>query len=277
MTSPKLAIATDNGRYYTDPNPAYDGALYPSVTNVLSTINKPALVPAAAKEVAEHAMATLPALVKASRDPKTAKAALTELKGRARVVWDIAANRGTEVHNCADAHLLGLPLPEVSQEILGYFDQYLRFLKDFGVNVDEDLVASEASVVNRTIGYAGTLDFLIMLLTTLDPEPTLWLIDVKTSAKHPVTQLWPEYPYQVAALAHAETIWLPNGQEEPMPRAQRCGILNLRENGYALMEVEAGGQQFATFKAALTLTRGLHAQKLGKVVALPARVETAVA
>lgn len=277
MTSPKQAIPTDHGRYYVDPNPAFDGAKYPSVTNVLSTIAKPALVPAAAKEVAEHAMATLPALVKASRAPETAKAALKELKERARVVWDIAANRGTEVHALGDAHLQGLSLPEASDEIHGYFNQYLRFLEDFGVDVDRDLVASEASVVNRTVGYAGTMDFLIMLLTSLDPEPTLWLVDMKTSAKHPVTQLWPEYPYQVAALRHAEKIWLPNGQEEPMPRAQRCGILNLRPNGYALMPVEAGAQEFAAFKAALTLTKGLHAQRLGKTAATPTRAVTAVA
>ena len=73
MTSPKQAVATDNGRYYVDQNPEFDGAMYPSVINVLSNIAKPALVPAAAKEVAEHAMATLPTLVKASRDPENAR------------------------------------------------------------------------------------------------------------------------------------------------------------------------------------------------------------
>jgi hypothetical protein len=281
VTSPKLAIATNNGRYYTDPNPAFDGALYPSVTNVLSNIAKPALVPAAAKEVAEYAMATLPALVKASRNSEDAEAALKELKSRARVVWDAAAQRGTWVHDLAEAHLLGLPKPEIpavsAEEVEAYFQQYLQFIDDFGIDFEADMVASEASVVNRTVGYAGTMDVLFMLLTQLDPEPVLWLIDVKTSAKHPVTQLWQEYPYQLAALRHAEKLWIPNGTEEPMPFAARCGILNLRPKGYALMAVEAGVQEFATFKSALALTRGLHSQKLPKNQVLPVRSEKAVA
>lgn len=267
MTSPRLAVETDRGRYYTDQNPEFAGARYPSVTNVLSTsVAKPQLVLAAAREVAEYAMAILPVLVKASRDPDASKAALKDLKSRAKVVWGWAAERGTQVHALADAHQLGLPEPETTDEIRAYFRQYLRFLEDFTVDLSRDLVASEASVVNRTVGYAGTLDILIMLLTDLDPEPVLWLLDLKTSAKHPVTQLWPEYPLQLAGLKHAEHVWLPNGMEEPLPRAQRCGILNLRPNGYALMPLEAGAQEFAAFKSALATTRYLHGQDLADIV-----------
>lgn len=277
MTSPKQAIATDNGRYYTDPNPAFDGALYPSVTNVLSNIAKPALVPAAAKEVAEHAMATLPALVKASRDPEAAKTALRELKSRAEVVWGLAADRGTQIHALAEAHLLGLPLPECEADIRTYFEQYLKFMADFGVNPDEDVAASEASVVNRTVGYAGTMDILLWLRTEKYPDRSLWLLDAKTSAKSSRLTTYSEYPLQLAALRHAETMWLPNGLEEPMPRAEHCGILNLRRGGYALMEVDAGPVEFAAFKAFLAGTRYLHSQKLPKIEVLPARSEKAVA
>lgn len=278
MTSPRLATETNNGRYYADPNPAFAGALYPSVTNVLGTsVAKPQLVPAAAREVAEYAMAILPVLVKASQDPESSKAALKDLKSRAKVVWGWAAERGTQVHALADAHQLGLPEPETTDEIRAYFRQYLRFLEDFAVDLSRDLVASEASVVNRTVGYAGTLDILVMLLTDLDPEPVLWLLDLKTSAKHPVTQLWPEYPLQLAGLRHAEHLWLPNDLEEPMPRAQRCGILNLRPKGYALIPVEAGTREFAAFKSALTTTRYLHAQELDCTPAQPAADVRAVA
>lgn len=274
MTSPRLAIATDNGRYYTDPNPAFAGAHYPSVTNVLGTgIAKPQLVPAAAREVAEYAMAILPVLVKASQDPEASKAALKDLKSRAKVVWGWAAEHGTQVHALADAYQLGLPEPEATDEIRAYFQQYLRFLEDFAVDLSRDMVASEASVVNRTVGYAGTLDILVMLLTNLDPEPVLWLLDLKTSAKHPVTQVWPEYPLQLAGLRHAEHLWLPNNMEEPMPRAQRCGILNLRPNGYALIPLEAGVQEFAAFKSALATTRYLHGQDLaGSAPAKPSNL-----
>lgn len=277
MTAPKLAVATDQGRYYTDPNPAFDGALYPSVTNVLSNIAKPALVPAAAKEVAEHAMATLPALVKASRDPESAKVALRELKSRAEVVWGLAADRGTQIHALADAHLLGLALPECTPDVMAYFRQYLRFLTEFGVDPSRDLEASEASVVNRAVGYAGTFDVLMWLHTDRDPGRALWLLDTKTSAKSARLKLYSEYPLQLAALRNAETVWLPNGMEEPMPRVSRCGILNLRQGGYALMEVDAGPQEFAAFKAFLAGTRYLHSQTLPKTEVLPGRSEKAVA
>lgn len=277
MTTPKLAVATDQGRYYADPNPAFDGAMYPSVTNVLSVISKPALVPAAAKEVAEYAMASLPRLVKASRDPETAVEALKDLKSRAEVVWGMAADRGTQVHTLADAHSLGLPLPEAPPEVHAFFKQYLRFLKDFGVDVDRDVVASEASVVNRTVGYAGTMDTLISLRTRSYTGTRLGLVDVKTSTKSARLKLYPEHPMQLAALRHGEMIWLPNGMEEPMPYAEQCWILNLRPNGYALMPVEAGAQEFAAFKAALALTRFLHSQKLGKAEALPAETVKAAA
>lgn len=277
MTTPRLAVETDNGRFYTDPNPAFDGAMYPSVTNVLSVINKPALVPAAAKEVAEYAMASLPRLVKASRDPDAASEALRDLKSRARVMWDAAADRGTRVHALIEARALGLPLPEEEPEILAYFSQFERFCREFGVDLARDVVVYETSVVNRTVGYAGTLDMIVNLCTDQDPGPVPWLLDFKTSAKRARTDLFSEFPLQLAGLRHAETVWLRSGLEEPMPRVARCGILNLRQRGYALMPVEAGAQQFAMFKAALTLTRGMHAQKLNKVEALPASGMKAVA
>jgi hypothetical protein len=160
---------------------------------------------------------------------------------------------------------------------MAYFQQYLQFLADFGVDSEDDLEASEASVVNRTVGYAGTFDILAWLHTDRDPDRTLWLLDAKTSAKSSRLTLYGEYPLQLAGLRHAEAMWLPNGQEEPMPRAARCGILNLRRGGYALMEVEAGVQEFAAFKSALALTRYLHSQKLPKTEVLPSRSEKAVA
>ena len=100
-------------------------------------------------------------------------------------MWGLAADRGTQVHALADAHMLGLPLPESTPEIMAYFEQYLRFLADFGVDPDEDLEASEASVVNRAVGYAGTFDLLAWLYTDRDPDRALWLLDAKTSANRP--------------------------------------------------------------------------------------------
>src|SRR5581483_7910276 len=64
VTDPKLAVATDNGRYYRDPAGGPDLI---SVTNVIDTcVNKPVLVPWAAKVTAEYVMANLPTIVRRS-------------------------------------------------------------------------------------------------------------------------------------------------------------------------------------------------------------------
>ena len=60
MTSPVHAHDTDNGRYYTHPQ---TGEQLVSITNVLSSIAKPALVPAAVKITAETAADLVPLLV----------------------------------------------------------------------------------------------------------------------------------------------------------------------------------------------------------------------
>lgn len=266
MTAPKQAVATDRGRFYTDPNPEFDGAMYPSVTNVLATgVAKPALVPWAAKVVAEYAFSILPRLVKASRDPKARIKALKDLKSRAKYVSEEAANRGTRVHAAAEAHELGAPMVN-DPEIAGFVEQYLRFIADFQVDLDRDVEASEASVVHRTAGYAGTMDSLMWLPTGPDCVRELWLIDRKTSATRPANSAFPEHVMQLAALRNAETVWLPNGFEAPMPLAQRCAVLNLRENTYALLELPADAKAFAAFKSALATTRYLHGLDLKGIV-----------
>lgn len=280
MTSPRLAIDTDRGRYYEDPNPAFAGARYPSVTNVCGTaIAMPALTPWAAGEVAEYAFANLPHLVKAAEDPKLRAVALKELKNRARDIATKAADRGTRLHTFAEANLLGLTPPDPDPEVAPYVRQYLRFIDDFGVSLDR-VEASEGSVVNRTVGYAGTLDFLLWLPTGPNGDLELWLIDAKTSLKRPRLQIFPEHVFQLAALRNAEKLWLAAGSVEPetdLPRAARCGVLNLRPRGYALIEVDAGPKAFAAFRAALTVTKFLHALELPKSEIRPAQVEKAVA
>lgn len=280
MTSPRLAIDTDYGRYYEDPNPAFAGARYPSVTNVCGTaIAKPALTPWAAGEVAEYAFEQLPMIVKASEDPKQRAEALKLIKGRARDIASKAADRGTRVHAYAEADLLGLTPPPVDPDVALYVQQYRRFIKDFGV-VPESVEASEASVVNRTVGYAGTMDFLLWLVTDRSDKPELWLIDAKTSLKRPRLQTFPEHVFQLAALRHAERMWMPPGSkvaEVDMPMAARCGVLNLRQRGYALVEIDAGPKAFAAFRAALTVTKFLHALELPTGEVRPARAEKAVA
>lgn len=258
MTTPKLAVATDNGRYYNDPNPAYDGARYPSVTNILGTgVSKPVLVPWAAKITAERAMETVGALMKASRDPEQRELAIRDLKAHVRRVSETAAELGSRVHDAAEKHNLGLPMGE-DEDVEAFAVQYLAWLDSWGVDLTTDLEAAEASVVDRDAGFGGTFDLLIWLCSGIDRARELWLIDFKTSSTRGADSVFPEHVMQLAALRHAPTVWLPHGLEAPMPKAQRAAVLNLRRGAHALMEVRADRAAFDGFLGALATTKYLH-------------------
>lgn len=260
MTTPRLAVATESGRYYADPNPAYDGALYPSVTNIIDTVvNKTRLVPWSAEIAAAYAMNHLDDLVGADKSPKARSAMIKQITAQAGTVRDDAADLGTRVHDAVDAHNLGLPTA-TDAEVAPFLAQYRRFLDEWSVNLTEDLEASEVSVVHRGYGYAGTLDLLLWLRSGPRRARELWLIDGKSSISRPATNVYESHVLQLAALRHAQTAWLPSGFEAPMPMADRTGVLNLRRGTFALMEVEADQDAFGAFLSAIPTARWLHSK-----------------
>jgi hypothetical protein len=282
MTSPRHAESTAQGRYYTHP---VTHQQLVSVTNVLSVgCAKPALVPWAGKIVAEKTWTVLPRLVSASRAREDCRPApipknwlpcgkcfgcLTrELKGEVTVARDKAADLGTRIHALAEAHLLSRPMPP-DEEAAPYVKQYERFLADFDIDLTRDVEATELTVANPALGYAGTLDILLQLRldgfsegkVKLLPDNgrALWLIDLKTSATRPATSTYPEYALQLAALRHANEVWLPDDTVAPMPRGiTGAACLNLRKTTYALIPLPTGTAEFAAFKGSLALTNWMH-------------------
>ncbi len=189
MTNPKYATATDKGRYYLLPG----GENFPSVTNVLdAAFNKPVLVPWAAKVTAEAFWDRLPAAVLASMRGDTARTDfLKAVKGQVRVVKDTAADLGTRVHAGAEAKLLGKG-GTLEPDVEPFVAQFIRWLTAFQVDLEEDIEAAEATIINRAHGYAGTGDIWAWLHLTPELEWTpndrrLWLIDVKTSSTRPAS------------------------------------------------------------------------------------------
>jgi hypothetical protein len=282
MTSPRHAEATAQGRFYVHP---VTGQQLVSVTNVLSVgCAKPALVPWGAKVVTEKAWEVLPRMVTASRQHADCRPARTpkdwvpcgrcygcltrEVKGEVTVARDKAADLGTRIHALAEAHLLGKPMPP-DEEAAPYVVQYERFLADFDIQVDRDVEATELTVANPALGYAGTLDILLRLRldgfiegkVKLLPgdERALWLIDLKTSATRPATSTYPEYALQLAALRHATEMWLPDDTVTPMLRGiTGAACLNLRKTTYALIPLPTGPAEYAAFKGSLALTKWMH-------------------
>lgn len=262
--SPKHAVPTQKGRYYVDPADPKVRLL--SVTNALSTaIGKPALISWAARTVAEEAVDRVVALVKRSRtDPA---GAVKWLAGSPYAKRDAAAKLGSDVHGVAERHALGVDIGEQPADVLAMVEQYLAFRADYQPTYE----ATELTVAHRGLRYAGTLDAVVVL-----PDGRRLCIDYKTSSTRDVASCYPEFALQLAAYRYAETGWLDDGTEVKVPEVDGCAVLNLRPNGYALIEVDAGPATFAAFCHALALAQWLLEvgdKSIGGRVALPAPVD----
>lgn len=212
---------------------------YPSVTSVLGTaIAKPGLIPWAARVSAQ---ATADALAGGAL-VEVAVAAGCKAPNAGR---DAGGARGTDVHRTMHHLALGLPLPTVGEAAGPYVEALLVW---WGDHEPEPLLA-EATVLNRAHGYAGTLDAIWRV------DGRALLIDAKTSAFR-----GPEEGLQLAAYRYAEVVCLPDGTEEPMPKVDACAVLAIAPDGCELVEVEAGAEAWAAYRAALILASWLWGQ-----------------
>jgi hypothetical protein len=255
VTNPKHARETTHGRYYEDPAGGPDLV---SVTNVLDTsVNKSmALVPWGVKLTVEYVLDRWNVLTGRVTDDRTE---LTkELKAVHRSVREQAADLGDRVHNGAEARVLGAPIPN-DPEVLPYVDQLDAWLASWGVDLAKHIEATEITCLHRRLGYAGTADLMIWLPTGEGGRLELWLIDYKSSATRPAKSVYPENTLQLAALRYCETVLLPDDTEQPMPRIERTGVLNLRAKSHALVPMPAGRDAHRAFRGALENTRWLHA------------------
>lgn len=264
MTSPALALETPSGRYYEDP---ISGELYVSVTNVIGTAVglQHRLTPWVAKLAIEHIAAHMDEWTDAFLADRDA--AIKEFKERCGDERDESWKFGDRVHKGAEAMLLGAP-HVAEEDVQPFLDMLVAWLNAWGVTW-KDVEATEISVLNTLYGYAGTADLMVRLPTGPGGAKQLWLIDFKTSLKHPSTHFTREHKLQLSALASAEYVWMPDGTRRPMPVIERAGILNLRRRRISLLPIEdeeTGFDEtvksgFAAFACLLAGTRWLHDQQ----------------
>jgi hypothetical protein len=257
VTNPKHAHQTARGRYYSDPAGGPDLV---SVTNVLDTsVNKSmALVPWGVKLTVEHVLDNVVSI--AGRVLVDRLGLTREIKAVHVDVRERAADLGDRVHAAAEARLLGAPIAD-DPEVAPYLTQFDMWLASWGVVPAEHVEATEITVLNRRLGYAGTADLLIWLPTGVGGALELWLIDYKSSATRPAKSVYPENTLQLAALRYAETVLLPDDTEQPMPTVERTAVLNLRARSHALVPMPADRTAHRAFRGALENTRWLHAAK----------------
>jgi len=221
-------VPTDRGRRYD-----VDGELLWSVTAILKAYPKEGLAGWAARGVAEAVVADW-AHLEAWHADGDELAIVDHLKGAPWRGLNRSAALGSSVHEAAEAYVLGRPMPPWPAAVAPYMAALERFLADH----EPEYLAAEATVVNRSQWYAGTLDAIV----TLDGVP--WLIDYKTGEKGP----YETDALQLAAYRNAEEIYrLPDGTNEPMLEVAGAAVVKLRPDGYTLYAMRADDEVYRAF------------------------------
>lgn len=235
MSGPLGSEQSARGRLYKDPD---TGKRYPSVTTVIGVLDKPFLKPWVAKVVAERAVDNLEDLYRRVRTNR--EDARKWLSSAHRDFSGSAALRGSDLHDLAERHDKGeeIVYDLVSAESLQMLSHYQQFLKDCSVQI----IASEASLVNRTLGYGGAAD-AIALVPVISDQPII--TDIKTSAKGPYSS----WAMQLAAYSRAEWMVAKGGdfqetQITPMiPVSQdHAAVIQITAEGYRVFQADISGQ-----------------------------------
>lgn len=229
MTQPTIkTVRGPGGRWYVHPA---TGVQAPSVTTILSVLNKPALPRWAAKATAEFAVANRSSWVDLDDS-----AAVDLLKGSPWRDSRKAADAGTDAHSYAEDLLTGkrsiddeFAPPGAGREIGN--------VRDLIAAVRPQPLVVEATAWSHKDSYAGTLDGIVVI------DGAVCLVDWKTSK-----DVYPDNALQLAAYRHADVLVAADGSEIEMPRIDRCLILHVPKDGdWSVVEVQAGEVEYLAF------------------------------
>lgn len=212
----------------------HKGVRYPSVTTVLGMEPQPWMKAWATRETALWAVESLPTW--RDLDPDDAVALIKRGPEKHR---EGTSQIGTAVHLYAEAHGKGEPLPAVPKALVPYCNSFLAFLEDF----KPVPLLTEEKVFHTKLRYAGTFDSLCLLPGLNRDEPVL--IDYKTGKG-----TYGTVAMQLRALAEAEFMQGPKGEELDFPRPTAFAVVHLRPTKYALKVVHAERPEvWRTFRA----------------------------
>lgn len=232
MADPANSSKRGGARFYT-----WEGVEYPSVTSVLKVINKPFLVPWAAKMVAERAVSVAPQLGKMVEEDL--EDTLRFLKNAHYRRSSTAANLGTQIHEYLDAQTTGAPLPEVPPEAKPYLRGAQMWLDDY----KPEFTHTECTFYSKEHAYAGTADFIAWI----GSEPQLVLGDYKTGKG-----VYPEVALQLAAYRYADFMVI-DGKETDMPPIEAGAVVHVQKESYAHIPIRCDQQVFYAFRSARDL------------------------
>lgn len=217
-------------RPYRNGHAYFDGdRKIPGVTTIIGAgLPKPALVDWAARTTAEYAGDHWDELT-----DMTVSERIRTLTGARWETSRAAMGRGTDIHHHAE-QLATTGTTGVPEALLGPVTAYANWLRDFDVHT----VAAELVVVNRTHGYAGTLDLIA------DIAGQRWLLDAKTGKG-----VFPDAALQIAAYRYAEKCLEFNEDgERDMIQVDRTGVIHIGPDTCRLIPVEVGPEQYRMFR-----------------------------
>ena len=261
MTSPRFAVATATGRFYSVPG--YEDVSHVSVTNIVGIMDKPALSPWAAKLAGERAVFQETEW-HAIQQEKGDEAARKWISAAPREYGDYTCDLGSAVHfacehfdKCEvtddynvvfDSWLLERLTPFAErmakhrdttdkniEHIRKHVCQFARAIDEHGI----DILVSELTVFDPEVGYAGTLD----CIATIDGKT--YVGDYKTG------NLYPEsYRLQLGALRHAPLKVVGNKTTTQDIPIDGGFVLQLKPASYNLVYAECGEATYNAFLAA---------------------------
>lgn len=219
--------------YYQDAT----GERIPGVTTILgSGLPKPALVNWAGNTTAAYAVDNWDDLNGLGISERLERLKKCRYEDR-----DAAAKRGTEVHALAERLIKGEAVT-VPDELKGHVESYVAFLDDWHIEPTH----VEITVVNYTVGYAGTLDLIGRL-----PDETVTLADIKTTR----SGIFGEVALQLAAYRYAEKYLTADGGEADMPEVDETHAIWVRADGYSVYPMDTSRAVFDDFRRVYQVAR----------------------
>ncbi len=231
MTEPALAESVKGyGRMYRHP---VNGALYPSVTNIIDVLAKPWLAGWKAKMVAGYAWDSRFALMKMDREQ-----AIGALKGGPDRERDAAASLGDTLHEYAEAVASGREPPPLTEDQAPFAATFREFISEYGVAFHALEGCIFAKGPEDPERYAGSFDALALVLNAYGA-----LIDYKTGKS-----IYDEVALQLAALSRGDELWdETTGELGPMPKVEVCLGVHIRPGKLGVHIVRADDDAYQAF------------------------------
>lgn len=224
---------TKSGRSYR-----IDGKRVPSVTTVIGTLDKPALLKWYASMAANRVVDRWDELLEMAPSER--------LKFVERAPWDrvkAASLRGTEIHALGHKLAMGAEV-EVPPEHAGPVNAYAKFLDRWEI----EPIASEtpcAGVSVPGLEYAGTADLWAKIGKRGGATAC---IDLKTGSG-----VWSESALQVSGYRFSDLLQPERGVEIPTPETDLAYVAHILPDAVEMMPIQADEARFRTFQYLLAV------------------------